>query len=173
MLYKKNTVLVILVELDILILFQNSLTLKNQWNTSRGRLKKYISDRSTSKKGKEECCKDDEIAMGARPRHRDFGIERALGHNGRITKVIPYHLPRYEQILKQCKRHPNEPVCALDLSLPTRFIAVYLFLQVKCSRPMTFQYLTTKMIETAKNNEGFVDQKQFKTAKTYGFDSLV
>ena len=90
-----------------------------------------------------------------------------------LLKVIPYHLPRYDQILKQCKRHPNEPVCALDLSFATRFIAVYLFLQVKCSRPMTFQYLTTKMIETAKMNEGFVDQKQFKTAKTYGFDSLV
>ena len=90
-----------------------------------------------------------------------------------LLKVIPYHLPRYEMILKQCKRHPNESVCALDLSFATRFIAVYLFLQVKCSRPMTFQYLTIQMIEIAKKNEGFVDQKQFKTAKTYGFDFFV
>ena len=89
-----------------------------------------------------------------------------------LLQVIPFHLPRYEKILQQCKRFPYDPVCALDLSFATRFIAVYLFLHVKCSRPMTFQYLTIQMIETAKKNEGFVDQKKFKTAKTYGFDSL-
>jgi len=90
-----------------------------------------------------------------------------------LLKVIPFHLPRYEKIIKQCKNHPNEPVCALDLSFATRFIAIYLFLQVKCTRPMTFQYLTVQMIQTAKHNDGFVDQKHFKTASTYGFDSLV
>ncbi|XP_028514967.1 uncharacterized protein LOC110239457 [Exaiptasia diaphana] len=90
-----------------------------------------------------------------------------------LLQVIPYHLPRYEKIIKQCKNHPNDPLCALELSFATRFIAVYLFLQVKCSRPMTFQYLTVQMIETAKINGGFVDQKQFKTASTYGFDSLM
>ena len=90
-----------------------------------------------------------------------------------LLRVIPHHLPKYEQILQQSKCHPQEPVCSLDLSFATRFIAVYLFLKVKCSRPMTFQFLTTKMIDLAKTNEGFVDQTQFKTAKTYGFDSLV
>ena len=80
-----------------------------------------------------------------------------------LLQVIPFHLPRYEKILQQCKRFPYDPVCALDLSFATRFIAVYLFLHVKCSRPMTFQYLTTQMIETAKKNEGFVDQKVWQT----------
>jgi hypothetical protein len=109
---------------------------------------------------------------------RDLDIEtlEAKGHWAtmeELLQVIPYHVPRYQEILQQCKSHPEEPVCALDLSFATRFIAVYLFLHVKCSRPMTFQYLTTQMIETAKKNEGFIDQKQFKTAQIYGFDSLV
>ena len=38
---------------------------------------------------------------------------------------------------------------------------------------MTYQYLTVDMVRTAKENGGFIDQKQFKTASTYGFDSLI
>ncbi|XP_028518041.1 uncharacterized protein LOC110249249 [Exaiptasia diaphana] len=37
---------------------------------------------------------------------------------------------------------------------------------------MTYQYLTVDMVETAKSNGGFIDQKKFKTAARYGFDSL-
>ncbi len=37
---------------------------------------------------------------------------------------------------------------------------------------MTYQHLTLRMFESAKRNEGTVDQKIFKTAKMYGFDSL-
>ena len=55
----------------------------------------------------------------------------------------------------------------------TRFMATFLFLQVKCSRPMTFQYLTIKMIEGAKSNGGFIDQRQFKTADKFLFDTLI
>ncbi|KAK3740644.1 hypothetical protein QZH41_000144 [Actinostola sp. cb2023] len=90
-----------------------------------------------------------------------------------LLQVIPFHLQRYEQILQACKADPTQIVCALDLSFATRFIAVYLFLQVKSSRPMTYQYLTMEMIENAKSNDGYVDQKQFKTAGKYGFDSLL
>ena len=38
---------------------------------------------------------------------------------------------------------------------------------------MTYQYLTMDMIATAKEKGGFIDQKTFKTAGKYGFDSLV
>ena len=38
---------------------------------------------------------------------------------------------------------------------------------------MTYQYLTVDMIATAKENGGFIDQKTFKTAGKYGFDSLI
>ena len=37
---------------------------------------------------------------------------------------------------------------------------------------MTYQYLTVDMFDNAKSNNGFIDQKKFKTATTYGFDSL-
>ena len=44
---------------------------------------------------------------------------------------------------------------------------------MKGSRPMTYQYFTVDMIATAKEKGGFIDQKTFKTAGKYGFDSLV
>ena len=37
---------------------------------------------------------------------------------------------------------------------------------------MTYQYLTVEMVNKAKTNGGFIDQKIFKTAGKYGFDSL-
>ena len=50
---------------------------------------------------------------------------------------------------------------------------MYLFIKVKGSRPLTYQYLTVDMIATAKEKGGFIDQKTFKTAGKYGFDSLI
>ena len=38
---------------------------------------------------------------------------------------------------------------------------------------MTYQYLTIGMMEKAKENGGFVDQTEFKTAQQYTFDSLI
>ena len=38
---------------------------------------------------------------------------------------------------------------------------------------MTYQYLTVDMVNAAKANEGFIDQKIFKTAGKYSFDSLI
>ena len=38
---------------------------------------------------------------------------------------------------------------------------------------MTYQYLKVEMVEKAKENGGFVDQKNFKNAGNYGFDSLI
>ena len=37
---------------------------------------------------------------------------------------------------------------------------------------MTYQFLTVDMINKAKSNGGFVDQKDFKTSDTYVFDTL-
>ena len=59
-----------------------------------------------------------------------------------------------------------------DVTFATRFVAAYMFLKVKGCRPMTYQHLTLRMFESAKRNEGMVDQKIFKTAKRYGFDSV-
>ncbi|XP_068728997.1 uncharacterized protein [Montipora capricornis] len=38
---------------------------------------------------------------------------------------------------------------------------------------MTYQYLTVDMVKAAKANGGFIDQKTFKTAGKYGFDSVI
>ena len=52
-----------------------------------------------------------------------------------------------------------------------RFMTVFLFLHVKGTRHVTYQYLTVYMFDNAKRNNGIIDQKKFKTATT-GFHSL-
>ena len=88
-----------------------------------------------------------------------------------LLEVVACYLPRYENVLKTCKDKPAT-VSPLELSFATKFLAVYLFIKVKGSRPMTYQFLTVEMVRTAKTNGGFIDQKMFKTAGKYGFDSL-
>ena len=61
----------------------------------------------------------------------------------------------------------------VDLTFATQFLAVFLFLRVKGLRPMTFQFLTVTMFQSSKANDGFVDQKEFKTNSRYTFDSLL
>ncbi|KAK3734486.1 hypothetical protein QZH41_000093 [Actinostola sp. cb2023] len=107
---------------------------------------------------------------------RDLDIDtlESKGHWATLDEllhVVTYHLPRYETVTKVCKERPNKATPS-DLSFATKFVAVYLFIKVKGSRPMTYQYLTVDMIEAAKGNEGFIDQKKFKTTARFGFDSL-
>ena len=89
-----------------------------------------------------------------------------------LLEVVKFHLPRYENTVKICKSSPAQ-VNPSDLTFATKFVAMYLFIKVKGSRPMTYQYLTVDMIDTAKEKGGFIDQKTFKTAGKYGFDSLI
>ena len=108
---------------------------------------------------------------------QDLDIETldARGHWAtmeELLEVVTFHLPHYENTVKACKTIPGQ-VNPSDLTFATKFVAVYLFIKVKGSRPMTYQYLTVDMVRTAKENGGFIDQKQFKTASTYGFDSLI
>ena len=87
-----------------------------------------------------------------------------------LQKVIPYHQSRFDDVLAQCKIEGG--ACAQhDLSFATAFITALLFLKVKATRPMTFQFLTIEMIDKV-SNDGFIDQAIFKTSNVYGFDSL-
>ena len=88
-----------------------------------------------------------------------------------LQQVIPFHLSHYNEILTLCKTS-RRSVLPTDLTFATRFIPMFLFLNVKGTRPMTYQYLTLEMIDDAKRNAGFVDQKKFKTADHYVFDSF-
>ena len=74
--------------------------------------------------------------------------------------------------MKICKSSPAQ-VNPSDLTFATKFVAMYLFIKVKGSRTMTYQYLTVDMIATAKETGGFIDQKTFKIAGKYEFDSLI
>ena len=108
---------------------------------------------------------------------QDFDIAtlEARGHWAtmeELLEVVKFHLPRYENTVKICKSSPAQ-VNPSDLTFATKFVAMYLFIKVKGSRPMTYQYLTVDMIAAAKEKGGFIDQKAFKTAGKYGFDSLI
>ena len=90
-----------------------------------------------------------------------------------LQQVIPYHFPRHIEVLEKCKKELNSDVPSHDLTFATRFLSVYLFVQVKGSRPITYQYLTVTMFHNSKIHGGFVDQTEFKTAQQYTFDSLL
>ena len=89
-----------------------------------------------------------------------------------MEKVIPFHSPKYQAIVKKSKEE-KESLSSSDLAFATRFIVTFLFLRVKCTRPMTFQYLSLQMVKDAKTNGGYVDQTQFKTSDKYVFDTVV
>jgi hypothetical protein len=106
----------------------------------------------------------------------ELGIEtlesrRSWATISEIQSVIPFHEDRYKSVLENCMISPST-VKTGDVTFATRFVAAYMFLKVKGCRPMTYQHLTLRMFECAKRNEGIVDEKVFKTAKTYGFDSV-
>ena len=108
---------------------------------------------------------------------RNFDLETLIGRDSwasleEMERVIPYHIFTFKEIVNKCKVQqplPNKQ----ELTFCTRFITTYLFLRVKCSRPMTFQYLTLPMIEKAKQTDGFIDQREFKTTGKYLFDTLI
>ena len=84
-----------------------------------------------------------------------------------MQSVIPYHAERFTQILLNSSIPSSH-----DLSFCTGFLTTVLFILVKATRPMTFQYLTVEMIENV-DQSGMIDQTVFKTMEKYGFDTLI
>ena len=78
--------------------------------------------------------------------------------------VVPFHAPNFKRICDKCVG--NADGCSVSE-------LAYLFLRVKCTRPMTFQYITLQMVEVARISGGFIDQTEFKTAATYTFGTLI
>ena len=87
--------------------------------------------------------------------------------------MIPCHLPRYKKVIELCKSESTFSVSCSDLIFATRFIATFLFLRVKGTRPVTYQFLTVHLFEEGKKNNGYIDQRLFKTADRYVIDSIV
>ena len=88
---------------------------------------------------------------------------------GDLQKVLPFHENRFQQVINLAK---GNAVIPHDLTFATSFLVTVLFLKVKGSRPMTYQFLTIEMMRSAFNN-GVIDQTHFKTEEKYGFDSLI
>ena len=114
------------------------------------------------RRGKENLTKKKKIEYA-----RNLDLETLISRNSWATiqemeDVIPYHTPKYQYVLKKCKDAIQRPSLS-ELTFATRFIATFLFLRVKCTRPMSYQYLTVQMLESAKRNGGFIDQTALKT----------
>ena len=108
---------------------------------------------------------------------RNLDLEQLIARDSwasmdEMENVIPFHTRRYQEILCVCKESDANPTIS-QLAFATRFIVTFLFLRVKCTRPMSYQYLTLKMFEEAKENGGFIDQTAFKTHEKYAFDTLI
>ena len=123
------------------------------------------------RRGKENLAKKKKVEYS-----RNLDLETLISRNSWATiqemeEVIPYHTPRYKYVLKKCKAK-DEQVNVSELSFATRFIVAFMFLRVKCTRPMSYQFMTTNMFNAAKQNGGFIDQTLFKTHDKYMFDTL-
>ena len=124
------------------------------------------------RRGKENLSKQKKIEYS-----RNLDLEQLICRESWATveemeKVIPYHTPKYKYVLDLCRREGGCPTIS-QLAFTTRFIATFLFLRVKCTRPMTYQYLTLQMLKDAKDNGGFIDQTAFKTEQQYAFDTII
>ena len=106
--------------------------------------------------------------MDARSWCRIIRGQGPLGKHGRAVRSRVFSLA---SLRTNRENVPN--VNPFELTFATKFLSTYLFIKVKGSRPMTYQYLAVEIINAAKANGGFIDQKTFKTAGKYGFDSVI
>ena len=108
---------------------------------------------------------------------RDLNLETLIAQKSWATlteldQVIPFHSQRYQEIYKKAAENHGQHVTISELAFATRFIIAFLLLNVKCTRPMSLQFLTLEMLDEAMENDGFVDQTKFKTSDRYVYDTL-
>ena len=63
-----------------------------------------------------------------------------------LQNVLRHHSQKYKQIVLNASS-PFSSIAAQDLSFAMSFIVAALFLMVKTSRPMTYQFLTVQMVQ--------------------------
>lgn len=108
---------------------------------------------------------------------RDLSLESLIARKSwasleEVEKVVPFHSERYREIFEKAGRDDGKDVTVSELAFATRFIITFLLLRVKCTRPMSLQYLTMEMLDYATEHGGFVDQTKFKTNQQFVFDTL-
>ena len=89
-----------------------------------------------------------------------------------LQQVVPYHTPKYTYVLKKCKDGIETPTVS-EFTFANRYITAFLFLRVKCTRPMSIQFMTLDMVKLAGSNRGYIDQTQFKSKDQFHFDTLI
>ena len=109
--------------------------------------------------------------------NRNLDLETLIARNSWATleemeAVIPFHMNEFRTIIQKCSSEEARYLTKGELVFCIRFITTLLFLRVKCSRPMTYQFLTVDMVNKARTNGGFVDQREFKTASRYTLSYL-
>ena len=95
---------------------------------------------------------------------QDLDIEtlEARGHWAtmeELLEVVKFHLPHYGNTMKICKSSPAQ-VNPSDLTFAMKFVAMYLFIKVKGSCSMTYQYLMVDMIATTKEKVDLLIRKR-------------
>ena len=129
-------------------------------------LENYLLRNCTSKQ-RASCGEDDEITMDARSRCRIARGQWPLRKHGRaVRSQVSFYLPRYEQTVKTCQSDSGK-VNPSDLAFATKFLATYLFIKVKGSLSMTYQYLTVEIIKAAKANGGFLTDTSIQILDGY------
>ncbi|MEO0804470.1 MAG: hypothetical protein AAFY57_19700 [Cyanobacteria bacterium J06642_2] len=87
----------------------------------------------------------------------------------KLKKVLPFYEVWFAQVVNLAR---GDAVGPHDLTFATSFIVTVMFLKVKGSRLMTYQFLTVPMVRSALRT-GLIDQAHFKTEEKYGFDLLI
>ena len=110
--------------------------------------------------------------------NRNLDLETLIARDSWATieeleEVIPFHMKTFKILIAKCKGEGLVEPNNNDLVFGIRFITTVLFLRVKSSRPMSFQFITIPMIKKAQTNGGFIDQTEFKTSSSYIFDTLI
>ena len=82
-----------------------------------------------------------------------------------LQTVIPFHSEHFRNILGKCKTAPAT-ISPADLTFATHFIATVLFIRVKGTRPMTYQYLTAGMFYKAKPAKALLTKKSLRLLLT-------
>ena len=102
--------------------------------------------------------------------NRNLDLESLLAKDSWATieemeEVIPYHMRQFKTVIQKCTGSTEARLLTKGyLVFCIRFVTTLLFLRVKSSRLMTYQFLTVDMVNKARNNGGFIDQREFKTA---------
>ena len=96
---------------------------------------------------------------------------KEIGLPPKNFKLIPFHKVYIEDILSRCKESPSS-ILSSELTFATRYLPVFLIIEVKGTRPMTYQYLTVDMCEKRSPMDGLLIKHYSKQPKRMGLIHL-